>query len=699
MPPRSVKKLSYRPMELSWLAFNHRVLQEAEDHRVPLIERFRFLGIYSNNLDEFFRVRVATLKRLSEMRTDKIETVLSDDPKKILKNLNAIILSQRLEYERAQALLIRELEKENIFFVDENQLSPEQLEFAQKYFVQKVRPRLMPVMLDQPGHFPVLEDDALYMVVLLQFENPKENRYAITRIPVDNLSRFLILPPHQGNQYIMFLDDVIRLGLDSLFYPFDFRDVQGYTIKLTKDADLDIDDDLSESYLKKISRGLKKREEGQPVRFVYDARMPAFFMNFLKKGFGLRGNDAFIAGSRYHNLKDFIKLPNLGAEHLVYSAMPALTHPRIRAFDRLFPIIREKDLLLHFPYHSFNHFIDLLREASIDPKVRSIKITLYRLAKDSNVINALINAIRNGKKVTAVVELQARFSEKSNLEYSSLLRDEGARVIYGVPGLKVHSKLCLVTRRERGKDVGYAVIGTGNFNEESSRVFSDVILVTAHPGIVKEVEQVFSFVNTNYNIGRYKYLLLSPFKMRQAITQMIRKEARWAAEGHKAFIHLKLNNLVDHDIIAELYEASRKGVEIRLNVRGMFCAVTGNGKPETRSIESIGIIDRYLEHTRIYLFGNRGDVICYLSSADLMRRNLDRRIEVTCPILDPDLKQELIDFLDIQWRDNVKARILDTRLTNPYRLQPDTPLCRAQTEFYDYLLSKSLSTSEPPALI
>jgi polyphosphate kinase len=690
MPSIPTKNQSFRPMELSWLAFNHRVLQEAEDPRVPLIERFRFLGIYSNNLDEFFRVRVATLKRLSELRTERVQTVFMDDPKKVLKNLNTVILKQRLEYEKAQALLIKELEKENIYFVDDNQLSPKQLDFAQKFFIQKVRPRLMPVMLDLPGHFPVLEDDALYMVVLLQFANPKENRYAITKIPTDNLSRFLILPSNKGKQYLMFLDDVIRLGLDSLFYPFDFVSVQGYTIKLTKDADLDIDDDLSESYLKKISRGLKKREEGQPVRFVYDARMPPFFMNFLKKGFGLRGNDAFIAGSRYHNLKDFINLPNLGPDHLVYKAKPALTHPRIKAFERLFPIIREKDLLLHFPYHSFNHFIDLLREASIDPKVKSIKITLYRLAKDSNVINALINAIRNGKKVTAVVELQARFSEKSNLEYSTLLREEGARVIYGVPGLKVHSKLCLITRREKGKDVGYAAIGTGNFNEESSRVFSDVILITAHPGIVKEVEQVFSFVNSNYKIGSYKYLLLSPFKMRRELTQLIRKETKWASEGQKAYIHLKLNNLVDHDIITALYEASKAGVEVRLNVRGMFCAVTGNGKPENRNIESIGIIDRYLEHSRIYLFGNNGDEICYLSSADLMRRNLDRRIEVTCPILDPDLKREIRDFLDIQWRDNVKARVLDPKLTNPYRQQTETNPCQAQTEFYDYLLYKSL---------
>jgi polyphosphate kinase len=371
--------------------------------------------------------------------------------------------------------------------------------------------------------------------------------------------------------------------------------------------------------------------------------------------------------------------------------MPALSHPRIKAFARLFPIIREKDLLLHFPYHSFNHFIDLLREASIDPKVKSIKITLYRLAKDSNVINALVNAIRNGKKVTAVVELQARFSEQSNLEYANLLREEGARVHYGVPGLKVHSKLCLITRREKGKDVRYAAIGTGNFNEESSRVFSDVILITAHPGITREVEQAFSFVNLNYDIGRYKYLLLSPFKMRQSITQLIKKEIRWAGEGHHAYIHFKLNNLVDQDIINELYEASKAGVEIRLNVRGMFCPVTENGRAETRNIESMAIIDRYLEHTRIYLFGNKGNELCYISSADLMRRNLDRRMEVTCPILDPDLKQELRDFIDIQWKDNVKARILDNGLTNPYRNQHGEVPFRSQTEFYKYLISKQES--------
>lgn len=675
-------------MEISWLAFNHRVLQEAENPEVPLIERFRFLGIYSNNLDEFFRVRVAALKRLNEMKSSQARLVFPEDPKKVLKKLNDIVLKERLEYQRVQEILVRELAGRNIFFVDETQLSPRQQEFAHRYFVQKVRPRLMPIMLDQSLHFPDLEDDALYMVVILQSEDQKLNRYALTRIPTDTLSRFLVLPEEQDKKYIMFLDDVIRLGMDSLFYPFDFVSVQGYTIKLTKDADLDIDDDLSESYLKKISRGLKKREEGSPVRFMYDANMPDFFMNILKKGFGLRNNDAFIPGSRYHNLKDFIKLPNLGTCDMVYEPMPALTHPRIRAFARLFPLIRERDLLLHFPYHSFNHFIDLLREASIDTKVRSIKITLYRLAEDSNVVNALINAIRNGKKVTAVVELQARFNEKSNIEYSELLREEGARVIYGVPGLKVHSKLCLITRREMGRDMGYACIGTGNFNEESSRVFSDVILVTAHPGVVKEAEQVFNFINTNYNIGKYKHLLLSPFKMRQTITQLIRKETRWAREGHKAFIHFKLNNLVDQDIINALYEASLAGVEVRLNVRGMFCLITGNGKPETRNIESIAIIDRYLEHSRLFFFCNRGEELCYISSADLMRRNLDRRIEVTCPILDPLLKQELRDFFDIQWNDNVKARILNHNLSNPYRRQPEQVDFRAQTEFYEYLKAK-----------
>jgi polyphosphate kinase len=682
------RKFLYRPMEISWLAFNRRVLQEAEDPRVPLIERFKFLGIYSNNLDEFFRVRVAGLKRLSEMKTDRTGVEFEEEPKKTLRKLNDVILKQRVDYEKVQEVLVNELAENNILFVDENNLSPKQLEFAQRYFLQKVRPRLMPVMLDHTGHFPALEDDALYMVVFLRSADPRANQYAITRIPTDTLPRFLVLPDHRGKKCIMFLDDVIRLGLDSLFYPFDFATVQGYTIKLTKDADMDIDDDLSESYLKKISRGLKKREEGQPVRFVYDSNLPVFFMDILKKGFNLRNNDALIPGSRYHNLKDFMNLPNLGPDSLVYEPMPGLNHPRIRAFSRMFPIIAEKDLLLHFPYHSFNHFIDLLREASIDTKVKSIKITLYRLADNSNVVNALINAMRNGKKVTAVVELQARFSEQANLEYSELLREEGARVIYGVPGLKVHSKLCLITRREKGRDVGYACVGTGNFNEESSRVFSDVILMTAHPGIVKEVEQVFGFINANYDIGKYKHLLLSPFKMRQTTTQLIRKEARYAKEGHRAYIHMKLNNLVDPGIIHELHEASRAGVEVKLNVRGMFCMVTGTGKSDTRNIESMAIIDRFLEHTRIFFFGNKGDEICYISSADLMRRNLDRRLEVTCPILDPDLKQELRDFFDMQWKDNVKARILDGALTNPYREDPENQPFRAQSAFYCYLKGK-----------
>ncbi len=678
----------YRPKELSWLAFNERVLQEAMNSDVPLIERFKFLGIYSNNLDEFFRVRVATLQRMAEIDSAKASRILGEDPQRILNELNQTVLEQRTRYEEAYAILLKELEQYNIFFVNESELSPKQRDFVLKYFVQKVRPRLMPVMLDQVKQFPDLEDDAIYLAISLTKGNSKK-RYAIIKVPCDSLPRFLILPRKLSRKYMMFLDDVIRLGLADLFHVFDFERIEAYTIKLTKDAELDIRDDFGASYLQKVSEGLKKRDEGDPVRLVYDASMPKHFLELLKKNIGITQNDTIIPGGRYHNLKDLMDFPNLGTKRLVYEPFVPLNHPSVVRGQSIFASIRERDILVHYPYHSFTLFIDLMREASIDPLVSSIKITLYRLARNSNVINALMNAVRNGKEVTAVVELQARFDERSNIEYSNKLREEGVKVIFGIDGLKIHSKLCQITRRENGNDILYSCVGTGNFNEESARVFSDAMVMTTHPGISDEVSQVFNFFNRNYEIGTYNYLLPSPFKLRESLTQLIRREAGAARAGLPAYIHLKLNNLVDQDLINELYEASLAGVEIKLNIRGMFSMVLNPDDPRTRNIQAMAIIDRFLEHTRIFIFCNSGNELCYISSADLMTRNIDRRVEVTCPILDPALKKEFRDFFDIQWADNTKARILDAGLTNQYRLCKGTPERRAQMDFYRYLQQKT----------
>jgi len=688
MPVNTSNTDLIRAKELSWLAFNERVLQEANNPDVPLIDRFRFLGIYSSNLDEFFRVRVATLKRLSELDSSKAMELLGKDPNQTLATLNEIVLTQRVKYEKIQKTLIDELEKQGICFVNEHELTERQSAFALKYFNQRVRPGLMPVMIDQVKQFPDLEDDKIYLAILLSKKTGSHQRYALIEIPCESISRFLIIPRIGVRKYIMFLDDVIRLGLPDLFQVFKYEKIDAFTIKLTKDAELDIGDDLGESYVKKISRGLKKREAGDPVRFVYDASMPGHFLKYLTRHIGLRQGDSIIPGGRYHNLKDFINLPNLGAENLSYSPLQPFIHPAVRRRKSIFTSIRERDIMMYFPYHSFISFIDLLREASIDPKVRSIKITLYRLAQNSSVINALINAVRNGKQVTAVMELQARFSEQSNIDYSNLLREEGVRVVYGVPGLKVHAKLCLITRREKGKDIDYACVGTGNFNEETARVFCDLLLLTAKREIADEVSRIFHFIKRNYEIGTYQYLLPAPFTFRDTITQLIRNEIRAAREGLPAYIHFKLNNLTDPEIINELFEASRAGVQIRLNVRGMFAIIMDPEDPRTKNIEAISIVDRFLEHARILFFYNMGKELVYFSSADMMTRNLDRRVEVTCPVFDPLIKEELRSLFDIQWRDNSKARILDAGLTNRVKPQNDDSPYRSQYEFYKFLKEK-----------
>jgi len=679
---------SFQAKEISWMAFNERVLQEAEKPHVPLIERFKFLGIYSNNLDEFFSVRVATLKRFAELGEKKLDDILGDDPKVIQKAVNDIVLSQRIRYEEIHKRLIQELANKNIYFVNEEQISDIHQDYIIQYFYKEVRPKLMPIMIDQVEKFPDLEDDAIYLATMLSKNDKERKRYALIKVPTDELQRFLVLPRDGDKKFIIFLDDVIRLGMRDLFHVQKFTNTEAFTIKVTKDAALDIDDDLGESYVNQIAKGLKKREEGDPVRLVYDFRIPDFFLKFLKKRMRLREGDALIPGGRYHNLKDFINIPNLGGDDLVYSPLSFIRHPGFQRNESIFDKIRKRDILLHLPYHSFDYFIDLLREASIDPKVKEIKITLYRLANHSNVVSALLSALHNGKKVTVIVELTARFNEQSNIEYSQQLREAGARVIYGVPGLKVHAKLCQVIRREKGKDKYYSIIGTGNFNENTGKVFSDILLFTSHHEIGVEIVQLFEFFKRNYRVGKFNYLLPSPFKFRKEFRSLIYTEIDNAKQGKPAFIHLKLNNLVDRELIDLLILASRTGVEVRLNVRGMYSMITPDSSEY--NIESIALIDRYLEHTRIYIFANGGDPKVYFGSSDLMTRNLDRRVEVTCPVLDSALKKELIDFFDIQWKDNTQARILDKNLSNTHRERSGSPY-RAQTEFHKYLKAKAKS--------
>jgi polyphosphate kinase len=687
------------PKEVSWLSFNARVLEEAEDPSVPLLERIKFLGIYSNNFDEFFRVRVAALNRLIELGSKKAKDLIGHNPKKVLKEVQSLSLNLQSRFDRAYAGLLKELAGKNIHIIDESQLTEAQGECIRAYFKQVVRPLLFPVMIDQVQEFPQLKDQTTYLLVALSRKDGSlPGTSALIEVPPPALPRFFILPHLRGSgdkpirRHIILLDDIIRFGLPDIFQTFDFDSFSAYTIKVTRDAELEIDDDLSQSYLQKMVKSLKQRREGAAVRLVYDANLPVPLFTQLCSKLHLDENDTRVPGGRYHNFKDFIGFPDLWPKKHHYKPLPPEDHSHLDPKRSLFDQISRRDVLLHYPYQSFSPVIDLLREASIDPKVSSIKITLYRVAKNSAVVNALINAVKNGKKVTAIMELQARFDEEANITWSNRLEEAGARVIHGVPGLKVHAKLCLVNRKEGLKLTRYAIMGTGNFNEDTARIYSDHSLFTTNPKLTGEAARMFDFFDNNYSITSFKHLVVAPFQMRKKINRLIKAEINNAREGGDAWIHLKLNNLVDPKIINKLYEASRAGVKIRLNVRGMFSLVPGvPGLSE--NIEAISIVDRFLEHTRIFVFANDGKPLVYLTSGDLMRRNLDRRVELTVPIFDSDLKEELLRFLDIQWADTVKARVRRPEIKQKRRSEI-RPRTQAQPAIYAYLKSLHKKDSE-----
>jgi len=673
--------------ELSWLAFNDRVLQEAEDKTVPLIERLKFLGIYSNNRDEFFRVRVATLKRVVKHQK-KAEELMGENPVRLLEKIKQAVIAQQDKFEHIYQVIIRELNKQNISIINEKQLSPAQGNFVKEYFREKVKGSLFPIMLDSPSPFPYLKDRLGYLIIKLgRKDSSKKNKYAIIEVPTDTISRFVVLPKEKDKNYILLLDDVIRYCLDDIFQNFDHDYIESYNIKLTRDAEIDIDTDLSKSFVEKISKGLKARKTGQPVRLVYDSEIAPDMLDFIMKKIKLGKDDNPIPGGRYHNFKDFISFPNIGHADLSYKKNIPLKHPDLKDQSSIIKVIKKKDVLLTYPYQSFDHIIDLLREASIDPKVQSIRITLYRVAKNSNIVKALINALKNGKQVTAVIELQARFDEEANIYWSGKLQEEGAKVIYGVPGLKVHSKLFLITRKESGKINHYAHIGTGNFNGDTSKVYTDQTLLTSNKIITKEIEKVFDFYLDNFKGGVYKHLLVSPFFMRKRLVQLINKEIQNAKANKLASIILKLNNLVDDEMIRKLYEASAEGVKIKLIVRGI-CSLVAGVSGLSENIEAISIVDKYLEHSRVFIFHNNGDEKYFISSADWMTRNLDHRSEVAVPIYDKEIQQQLKKIINILWSDNTKVRILGSTQNNSYRKSNSKVKIRAQEEIYTLLKPK-----------
>lgn len=673
--------------DISWLAFNDRVLQEAADKRVPLLERLRFIGIFSSNRDEFFRVRMATLKRIVSLGK-KGHDLLGHDPNKVMKEVQKAILTQQIKFDKIYADLMREMNQENIILLNEKELDIKQQAFVKRYFYDKVRPALVPIMLSKKNKFPNLKDRSIYLAIKLFSKKINvTEKYALMEIPSRVLPRFIILPSTNTKVEIILLDDIIRFCLKELFAVFRFEYIEAFCIKLTRDAEIEINEyDFSKSVPEKMAKSLQNRKKGRLVHFIYDKNMSDDLLRFIISKLKLKESDNLIPGGRYHNFKDYLHFPNVGQKNLNFPVFQPLLISRLEKKSSILDEIKKNDVFLSYPYQSFTYIIDLLREAAIDPNVTSIKINLYRVAKDSKIINALINAAYNGKRVTAVIELKARFDEEANLQWAAKLQDEGIRVIHGVPHLKVHSKLLVITRTEGKKNIRYAHIGTGNFNEETAELYCDYSLLTANSAITNEVNKVFDFFKNNIERGNFRHLLLSPFNMRRKLYALIDQEIEHAQNGKEAYIILKLNNLSDREIIKKLYEASAAGVKIKLLIRGI-CSLMPGELNLSENIEAYSIIDRFLEHARVFVFANAGKEKYYISSADLMPRNLDYRVEVACPILDPNIVTILKKQIAIQLSPNIKTRILDKDGKNRYSLsqQCSADLDGVQAKIYKLL--------------
>lgn len=679
--------------EISWLGFNDRVLQEAADPSVPLIERLRFLGIFSNNLDEFFRVRVATLRRLVAVGEEEVKDYFEMDPKRCLSEIQSTVIKMQAKFERVYQSIIDELETEKIYIVNETEISHDQEAFCREYFEDFIRPYLVPIMLDSDSPFPQIKDKVIYLA--LRLSNAQKTNFALVEVPSE-VKRFVQLPTPEGTSCIMLIDDIIRLCLPKVFEIFEYDTTEAFTIKITRDAELDIKEDVSQSLMQKLEDSIKGRKTGNFTRFVFDSEIPDDLFGLLVKKLKLNDSQNLIPGGRYHNFKDFMSFPSLQRADLNYETLPALRAPEFANHTSIFKAIKAQDILLTYPYQSFGYIIDLLREAAIDPQVRAIKINIYRVAKNSRIMNALINAAHNGKEVVVSLELKARFDEKHNLYWSSILQEEGVKVIFGVEDLKVHSKLINIEREEEGEIKYYTHIGTGNFHEKTAKVYTDFSLLTAHSGIGKEVSQVFEFLDRNYLHFQYEHLLVSPYSTRNSFGKLIENEIKNAKAGKKAYIYFKLNNLVDREMIEWMYKASQAGVKIKGVVRGICSLIPGKPKL-SENIEIKSIVDRFLEHTRSFIFANDGNELYYISSADWMSRNLDSRVEVSVPIYSKHIKKTLKDFINICFKDNCKSRVIDKLQLNLYTNGEKKHKIRAQYHIYDYFktLAKKYYPNDP----
>ena len=670
----------YINRELSWLDFNARVLQEASNKEVPILERLRFIGIFSNNLDEFFQVRYATVKRIADAKPSIKNNKDNIAAKQLLDKITSKVISLQSESSLILESIEKSLKKENIVFINEKEVPESHKEFLKDYFIQKISPALVTVILSN-NKLHDFKDNKAFLITNIKLIE-KDNIYALVEIPRD-ISRFVVLPKKNDRQYIMLIDDIIRYHLDIIFSFFNYSHIEANMLKITRDAEFDIDDiDISKSYIKKIQEYVNKRKISNPVRLVYDKNISSSTLKYLIKKIKITSYDSLIPGGKYHHRSDYMNFPDLGRSDLLYPKEKSLDIKDLKIESNLLDQIEEKDFLMYTPYHSFSYLVSVLKQSAIDPTVKSIKITLYRLSKKSNVISSLINAAKNGKKVLVQIELQARFDEENNIKVSQQLKAAGVDIIFGVKGLKVHSKICLIERFKGNKKRYYGFVSTGNFNESTAKIYSDFTLLTSNQKILKEVHKVFDFLKANYKIYDYKHLIVSPHQTSNKLLELIDNEILNVKKGLKGHIILKLNSFTSYKFVDKLYEASKSGVKIKLLIRGICCLIPDKiGLSENIEVKSV--VDKYLEHSRVYVFENAGDMKIYISSADLMTRNIEKRVEVACPIYQDDLKNQILETLYINDNDNVKSRLINHNSQNEFIIN-SKKIIRSQLDTYSY---------------
>ena len=678
--------------DISWLAFNGRVLQEAADEENHIYDRLRFLGIFSNNLDEFFRVRVATLNRMTRTAGNKLKMHLEENPEKILASIMSIVLTQQQQFEKIYRDLVVAMEGKKIHFKTDKQLTKEQKIFVETFFEERLHTRIVPLMIESIPNMPLLRDRSVYLACVLgHSQSAMMHRYALIEIPVGDLPRVVVLPSAKGTKDLILLEDIVRYNLPYLFAPFGFDKFMGHLIKVTRDAELDLDNDFHSNLIDDLEKGIKNRKKGKATRFVYDKQIDANLLEFMMKRLSLNKKDHMVPGGRIHNFKDFMDFPREVFTDINSRPKP-FVHPLLTQPCRIMDVISKKDVMLHFPYHSFDSVIDLLREAAIDPAVVSIRVTLYRLAKDSRVINALVNAVRNGKQVSVVIELKARFDEEANMMWKKRLEEEGVRVYIGLPEMKIHAKICVIKRREFNRTTQFGFVSTGNLNESTAKVYADHCLLTSNRQIMADINRVFDCLERPVpnltGLKTCRTLIPAPISMRKFFQAQILKQISLSKRKKGGSLVVKLNSLSDDQLIHDLYDAAKAGVKSSFVVRGIFCGVMDQ-KSFKKQPQAISIVDQYLEHARVFIFGEEEQKQVFISSADWMVRNLDHRVEVACPIIDKEIQAELSHIMNIQLKENEKARILDAVLSNQYVVPEEgEPWLRSQVAIHDYLKNK-----------